>query len=116
MIRATRYAFEAPKAAGAWDEDSNYLVTTDPGRGLSFNGVTYRENVQAYREASGRGARTNVASGFGADVQLADPAAGDVRLPADSPLVDAGVPLPNLSDRAGVDFQGAAPDIGHEER
>ena len=116
LIRATRYAFEAPKAAGAWDEDSNYLVTTDPGRGLSFNGVTYRENVQAYREASGRGARTNVASGFGADVQLADPAAGDVRLPADSPLVDAGVPLPNLSDRAGVDFQGAAPDIGHEER
>jgi hypothetical protein len=116
LIRATNYAFDAPRAAGAWDEDANYFVTTDTARGLRFNGVIYRANVQAYRTASGQGAHTNVAVGFVGDVPLASPASGDLRLPTGSPLVDAGVPVPNVSDRAGVDFQGAAPDIGYERR
>ena len=116
IIRATHYAFVAPRAAGALDEDSNYFVTTDPGRGLSFNGVVYRENVQEYRNASGQGGRTNRAASFSADVRLVSPESGDVRLPPDSPLIDAGVTVPNVSDRPGVDFQGTAPDIGHEQR
>jgi hypothetical protein len=111
VIRATRYAFEAPRTAGAWDEDANYFGTTDAARGLSFKGVAYRNAVQAYRDASGQGARTQLVVGA-ADRALIDPDAGDVRLSPDSPLVDAGVPVSNLSDRPGIDFQGAAPDIG----
>jgi hypothetical protein len=116
LIRATHYAFVAPRAAGAWDEDANHFATTDPARGLSFNGVVYREDVQAYRDASGQGARTNRAASFSTDLPLVNPRSGDVRLPPGSPLIDAGVPVPNLSDRPGVDFQGEAPDIGHAER
>jgi hypothetical protein len=37
-------------------------------------------------------------------------------LPAGSPLIDAGLPVPNISDRPGIDFQGSAPDIGFERR
>jgi hypothetical protein len=116
LIRSARYAFEAPRAAGAWDEDYNYFVTTDPGRGLSYSNTTYRSNVQAYRDASGQGAHTNVAADFTVDVQLMNPSGGDLRLPADSPLVDAGVPVPNLSDQPELDYHGAAPDIGYQER
>jgi hypothetical protein len=116
LIRAMNYAFDAPRAAGSWDEDANYFVTADTARGLRFNGITYRADVQAYRTASGQGAHTNVAVGFTGDVPLASPAGGDLRLPTGSPLVDAGVPVPNVSDRVGVDFQGAAPDIGYERR
>ena len=116
IIRATHFAFVVPRAAGAWDEDSNYFFTTDPARGLSFNGVVYRENVQSYRSASGQGARTNRAAAFSTDLPLVSPESGDVRLPPDSPLIDAGVPVPNVSDRRGVDYQGDAPDIGDEER
>jgi hypothetical protein len=116
LFRATSSAFDAPSAAGAWDEDANYFVTTNPMRGLRFNGVTYRADVPAYRAASGQGARTNVAVGFSGDVTLVNPTGGDLRLPSDSPLVNGGVRVPNLSDRLGVDFQGAGPDIGYERR
>jgi hypothetical protein len=112
LIRTSRYAFAAPHAAGAWDEDSNYFVTTDASRGLSYNGGIYRGNVQAYRDAVGQGTRTNTATGFVSDVALIDPRAGDVRPPLDSPLIDAGSLVPNLSDRQGIDYWGGAPDIG----
>jgi hypothetical protein len=116
VIRTGRYAFEAPGAPTSWDENCNYFATTDTSRGLSFSGAVYRGNVQAYRDASGQGACTNAADGFVSDVPLADPAAGDLHLPPGSPLVDAGLPVPNLSDRAGIDYQGAGPDIGALER
>ena len=116
LIRATNYAFSAPRSAGSWNEDYNYFVTTDATRGFLYNGVKYQANVQAYRNASGQGAHTNVASGFTTDIPLANAAGGDLRLPSGSPLIDAGVIVPNVSDRAGTDFQGAAPDIGYERR
>jgi hypothetical protein len=116
LIRATHYAFEAPRTAGSWDEDYNHFVTTDTERGLSYGGGLYRANVQAYRSASGQGAHTNVSGGFTGDVPLAGAADGDLRLPNGSPLIDAGVVVPNISDRPGVDFQGTAPDIGYERR
>ena len=50
------------------------------------------------------------------DSWLADPAGGDLGLAAGSPFVDAGVPVPNVSDRPGVDYTGAAPDLGAVER
>ncbi|MGE3268392.1 MAG: hypothetical protein AB7P40_06570 [Chloroflexota bacterium] len=116
VIRTARYAFEAPREPANWDENCNYFATTDTSRGLSFSGSVYRGNVQAYRDASGQGGCTNVSEGFVSDVPLMDPAAGDLRLPPGSPLVDAGVPVPNLSDRAGLDYQGARPDIGAFEQ
>jgi hypothetical protein len=112
LFRATNYAFDAPKAAESWDEDANYFVTNDSARGLRFNGVVYRADVQGYRTASGQGAHTNVSVSFGGDVPLTNPTGGDLSLPASSPLIDAGVPVPNISDRPGVDYQGSAPDIG----
>jgi hypothetical protein len=115
LIRATHYAFDAPRAAGAWDEDANYFVTTDATRGANFKGTDYRSNVQAYRDASGQGARTNATADFASDQPLVDASIGDLRLPAGSPLIDAGLPIPNVSDRPGVDYQGAAPDIGASE-
>jgi hypothetical protein len=114
LIRATHYAFDTPRVAGTWNEDANYFVTSDTSRGFIYNGVIYRSNVQAYRDASRQGAHTNVAFGFTGDVPLANPAAGDLRLPAGSPLIDGGLPVPNVSDRPGIDYQGAAPDIGYE--
>jgi hypothetical protein len=116
LIRATRYALTAPHAAGAWDEDYNHFVTTDPARGLEYGDTIYKSNVQAYRAASGQGAHTNVFGGFTGDVPLMNAASGDLRLAGSSPLIDAGVIVPNVSDRPGADFQGAAPDIGYERR
>jgi len=46
--------------------------------------------------------------GMSVDAQFVDLQAGDLRLKADSPLIDKGVRLPNIND----DFAGAAPDIG----
>jgi hypothetical protein len=100
----------------AWDEDYNHFVTTDPGRGLAYNAYTYRANVSSYRVASGQGAHTNLFGSFSGDMPLTNPTNGDLRLPSGSPLIDAGVPVANVSDRPGVDFQGAAPDIGYERR
>lgn len=42
----------------------------------------------------------------------ADPEKGDFAVPADDPLVDAGVRIPGVND----DFRGAGPDIGATER
>ncbi|MBI4507094.1 MAG: hypothetical protein HY691_16300, partial [Chloroflexi bacterium] len=105
----------APTADGRWDEDYNSFSTTDAGRGLRY-GTSYTTDVRAYRAASGQGAHTNVASDFVTAPALQNPAAGDLSLPAGSALVDAGVPVSNLSDRAGVDYRGAAPELGAREQ
>jgi hypothetical protein len=109
-------AFDAPRAQGAWNEDGNYFITTMADRGLRYNGVIFSVDVQAYRVASGQGSHTNLASGFTTDVALQDPEGGDLRLPNGSPLVDAGVSVPNIADRPGIDYQGAGPDVGSQRR
>src|SRR5439155_4295333 len=125
VLRATRYAFQA----AAWDEDANSFSTADPTRGLVAYGQRWGQDVAAYRAAalaaSGRATSTNAAwdptTGAGAftaptDAWLTDPAGGDLTLAPGSPLIDAGVPVPNLSDRPGIDFTGSAPDLGASER
>ncbi|MGE3268391.1 MAG: hypothetical protein AB7P40_06565 [Chloroflexota bacterium] len=116
LIRATMYAFDSPSASATWDEDANYFATTHPDRGLRYNKVIYDSNVPAYRVASGQGPHTNAASGFTTDVSVRSGSSGDLRLPSGSPLIDAGVPVPNISDQSGADYQGGAPDIGFEPR
>jgi hypothetical protein len=49
--------------------------------------------------------------GLGDLPAFADPSRGDFSIPADSPLVDAGVRIPGIND----DFSGNAPDIGAYE-
>ncbi|MBI4505790.1 MAG: hypothetical protein HY691_09670 [Chloroflexi bacterium] len=115
IIHASRYAFSAPTGSGRWDEDYNAFSTTDRIRGLEY-GRRYTTDVPAYRGASGQGAHTNLSGDFVTPPVLADPAAGDLRLPRGSPLVDAGVPVPNVSDRPDIDYRGAAPDLGASER
>jgi hypothetical protein len=82
----------------------------------------------------GNGEHTNRIGSGGVDVAFASPADGSGavaaldRLLADprdgdltprggaNPLVDGGVPIPNISDRPGVDYRGAGPDLGAVER
>jgi hypothetical protein len=75
-----------------------YIARITPGE----KAESLEEFQQLYgMEANGR----NVLPKF------ADPSKGDFRIPADSPLVDAGVHIPGIND----DFAGNAPDIGAEE-
>ncbi|MCC6176363.1 MAG: hypothetical protein IT305_13740 [Chloroflexi bacterium] len=107
--------FEAPTVPGRWDEDYDYFSTFSPVEGLHFR-RRFRTDVEAYRRESGQGAHTNVSGDFTTPPGLANPEAGDLSLPLGSPLVDAGTPVPNIADRAGVDYTGAAPDLGAHER
>jgi hypothetical protein len=119
IIHGTRYAFGAPTGTGKWDEDYNYFSSTDTGRGLRYGSRTggrYTTDVAGYRHASGQGAHTNLAGDFITPPRLANPSTGDLTLPADSPLIDAGTPVPNLSARPGQDYSGRAPDLGAFER
>jgi hypothetical protein len=51
------------------------------------------------------------------DALFANARGGDLVLKGGTnPLVDAGVPVANISDRAGVDYRGSAPDLGARER
>ena len=50
--------------------------------------------------------------GISADPKLADSKQGDFRLADGSPCVDAGTPVPGITDGR---FQGAAPDMGAYE-
>jgi hypothetical protein len=115
VFGTTRSAFEAPTAPGRWDEDYDYFGTTATTRGLRFGGF-YTTDVAGYRAASGQGGHTNVAGNFVTMPTLSNPTSGDLSLPSGSPLIDAGVPVPNVSDRAGLDYVGPAPDLGARER
>jgi hypothetical protein len=114
IIHTTRYG-AAVAVANMWDEDYNHFSTTDRARGLQFVGTNYTTNVSAYRTASKQGAHTNVSSDFITAPLVSNALAGDLALPMGSPLIDAGVVVPNISDRAGVDYTGAAPDLGATE-
>jgi hypothetical protein len=110
IFRMGRYAFAAPPAP-RWDEDHDHFYTTDPSRGINYNSAN-QGTIAAYRAASGQGQHSNRAGDVRAhDPALVDPAAGNLDLPGGSPLVDAGVPVPNIADG----FTGAAPDLGAAE-
>ncbi len=101
---------------GKWNEDYDYFATTDTTRGLEYGGRRYTGDVDAYRRDSGQGQHTNLSGSF---IQLPDiPGAikGDLSLPDGSPLVDAGTPVPNISDLQGKSYLGRAPDIGAIEK
>jgi hypothetical protein len=121
VIRATRYAYAATDRPGRWDEDYNDFSTSDTSRGLQLGNRSYDgrpgRTVAAYRAASGQGAHTNTRGEFVvvSDSQLAGPLDADLRPGLESHFIDAGTPLPNISDRPGIDYSGAAPDLGAHE-
>jgi hypothetical protein len=115
VFRMTKYAFAAP---GAWDEDYDHFFTAQidgAKRGINYRSRNY-PSIVGYRAASGQGAHSNLSGDLTtADPSFVDVAGGDLSLPVGSPLIDAGVPVPNVSDRPGLDFAGAAPDLGARE-
>lgn len=121
IFRMTRYAFSPPvNSAGkadCWDEDYNFFFTSDPTRGLNYG--SNRLDVATYRAASGQGAHANIGdtgNAFRTEPMLTDAAGGNLTPSAGSPQIDAGVPVPNINDRAGIDYRGNAPDLGARER
>jgi hypothetical protein len=115
IIHASKTAF-AVATADMWDEDYNYFSSTDITRGMDYLHLNYTIDVAGYRMVSGQGTHTNISGNFVKTPKLTNPGGGDITLPAGSPLIDAGVPVPNLSDRPGVDYKGIAPDLGATEQ
>jgi hypothetical protein len=114
IIHTTQYTF-AVDFPGMWNEDYNDFSTTDTTRGMKYNGLRYSTDVAGYRAASLQGAHSNLSNNFITTLPLNNPVAGDLSLPTGSPLVDAGVLVPNIADLAGVNYNGAAPDMGANE-
>ncbi|HEX5166494.1 MAG TPA: DUF1565 domain-containing protein, partial [Thermomicrobiales bacterium] len=118
IFRVTRYAFDSPGSGGGWNEDYDFFFTSDTGRGINYGTRNYK-TVSEYRKVSGQGAHTNLSDKtdrFKAEPGLVDPARGNLDLANGSAQIDAGVVVPNISDQAGVDYNGAAPDLGANER
>jgi hypothetical protein len=120
IFRMTRYAFAPPantsKSAERWDEDYDFFFTSDPARGINYG--SNRLDLAAYRTASGQGGNANRAdssAGFRTEPALADPQNGTLALAPGSPQIDAGVVVPNIADRPGIDYRGNAPDLGAQE-
>ncbi|MET0552667.1 MAG: Calx-beta domain-containing protein [Vicinamibacteria bacterium] len=101
LIAGTRYALYKVNPI-PWDGNFNDLYTTDPVRFVSWLGTSY-PTLGAYQAAQGQ-----ELSGLSVPPQLVNPAGGDFRLAAGSPLIDRGVVLPGINDG----WNGAAPDVG----
>lgn len=129
LLRATRYLFDEVDIDG-WDEDYNVYVTTDTTRGIVVDGFDYdntstSRNHAAYRSSTRQGKHSNILDGTRYEVNsadaltafaalLADGAGGDLTLASGSLATAAGTVVPNVSDRAGVDYLGAAPNLGYQ--
>jgi hypothetical protein len=131
--------------ADGHDEDYNIWGSSNAKLGARFDGVRVfnssrtdgPDSLATYRSALAQAAgrppglgnaeHSNKIGPGGADAAFVDVAAVDalLRNPADgelslrageNPAVDGGAPVPNVSDRPGIDYAGAAPDIGAIER
>ncbi len=105
IIRGTRYAFEMSRAAGPNDLDWNNWFTTRGAPVVKWSDVRY-DTVAAWCAATGL-----ECNGHDAEPGLADPAAADFSLDADSPNVDRALRLYGINDA----FLGSAPDLGYVE-
>jgi hypothetical protein len=86
--------------------DNDALFTIDPTRFVTLAGVLYPTLAELQ---IGTGQEID---GLSDPPGFADPAAGDLHLLPESPLVDRAAALPNVSDT----FLGVGPDIGAFER
>ncbi len=101
VIAGTRYVLDKVNPV-PWYGDWNDVYTTDASRLVRWMGTRY-DTLAAYQAGTGQ-----EANGLSAPPQLVNPAGGDFRPAAGSPLIDRGVFVPGMSDG----FLGAAPDIG----
>jgi hypothetical protein len=121
LSRGTRWAFRAP-ATPNWNEDYNVFVTSHASNGLEYSSTGYTV-VATYRTASGQGAHSNVLAATTVQFQteatvdalFTNTATGNLALTGGASAIDAGIPIPNISDLVGVNYQGAAPDMGYVE-
>jgi hypothetical protein len=138
IITCTRYIVDPQPNIAAYVEDYNFFATSSPTNGLRIdllnNGtLTDYDNTSSalefedYRAATGEGANSNLvlavtkqvnAADWLADVRAMweDRDAGTLTLVIGAPAINRGTPIPNISDRAGVDYLGSAPDLGAFER
>jgi hypothetical protein len=101
LMTGTRYAlYKVNPVALDWDWDN--LYTTDQSRFVKWEGNPYLDL------ASFQAATNQELNGLASVPKLADPANGDFRPAADSPLVDRGVVIAGINDN----YHGSAPDIG----
>ncbi len=120
IFRMTLYGFSAAKNTvsappNKWDEDYDFFSTDDStGRAMNY-GSSNQSTVAIYRTNSLQGAHTNTAlmdpsQNFhtSADQWLTNPLGKDFTLRTNSPLIDAGIVVPNIAEC----FSGAAPDLG----
>jgi alpha-tubulin suppressor-like RCC1 family protein/fibronectin type 3 domain-containing protein len=135
IVRASGYVMTVDYAA-QFNEDYNIMVTDDvkgrlpyadpyAPRGFLYCGIDYDETnastgLTAYRTASGQGKNSNKRGNSdlsfhhyaAVDAELRNPFSGDLRLAVGSSFIDAGTPIPNISD---VGYLGSAPDLGAVE-
>jgi parallel beta-helix repeat protein len=111
-LQVTRAPIDDPQTDGAplptdpASLDNDALCTSDPTRFAMLANVPY-PTLAEFQVGTGQ-----ELDGLSEPPGFADPAAGDLHLLPDSPLIDRAVPLPNVSDS----FLGAGPDIGVYER
>ena len=113
IFAMTSYGFGWPR--GRWDEDYDYFYSTDPNRTMQWYGGPNETTIQQYQAESGQGAHSqagDASEGFTDPPRLADPGHGDLSLASGSSQVDAGTIIPNVADLQGLNYFGAAPDLG----
>jgi hypothetical protein len=142
LVRSPRYSIMVRGTTiGGWDEDYDFFAS-DTGAGVSSGGFRYLNkfynaasvsgsgSLASYRSISHTGAHTNLLGGTDynfirsgddrsgldkIDGLFVSPQTGDLRLAPGSAAVDAGTPVPNISDRMGKEYLGKGPDLGAME-
>jgi parallel beta-helix repeat protein len=103
-IRSTHYVMEDffSKPEGSIQMDYDNLYTTSVSRFVKWENIRYSD-IEDFRQAKGLELH-----GLSRPPAFMDPANGDFHPGAGSPLIDAGVVIPNINDV----YSGSAPDIG----
>ena len=116
IFAMTSYGFGWPK--GHWNEDYDYFYSTDASHTMQWYGGPNETTLRQYQSDSGQGAHSQVgdtSGGFRTPPQLTDPSHGDLTLAGGSPQANAGTTVANIADLPGVNYLGAAPDMGAAE-
>lgn len=141
IITASSYVIDSEEISPAdgYVEDYNFLGTAEVTRGIRLRAVegsgalTDYDNTSSalrfanYRAASGRGMNSNLIDAVTKEINAAqwitdlramwtNRTTGDLTLVAGAQAINRGTPLPNLSDRPGIDYLGTAPDLGAIEK
>jgi hypothetical protein len=139
IITCTNYVIDG-QDYNNYVEDYNFLCTSradagirmvtegaDPDTKFDYDNTGAGKDFAAYRAATGQGTNSNLVLGVTKQINAADwladvramwedRDAGVLTLVIGAPAINRGTPIPNISDRAGIDYLGSAPDLGAFER